>query len=326
LDSFEELRERVKNLQPGNPMEESLIGRLAHNVDFIERIRRARLASLEIYIHEEPQRELIEAFGLGKRLLANRRPYDRNVAVTGVLAECLPVPGTDPNDEMNQPRGIVRRLESMAAGCRWLFERWEEIRECFVGFRGWLPEDNFIIIRLLGKKSLDAVDDREVAGILIASHAFDHSRENAFVLLKAELGYKKTRDFMRSLDKHATSEGTPRDAEQGRAAILAIVDGAMRRLREREQENEKHARSNEARAALAVAFAATPDAKSLDRHELERIRMLRRGLSSLVKVQFMLREETKSSEVNTAEPVVRQVRGRVPVTIKGGEGNERRSD
>jgi hypothetical protein len=101
------------------------------------------------------------------------------------------------------------------------------------------------------------------------------------VLLKNELGFEKASEFFRCLTKHATSAATPRDAEQGRAAMAAIIERAMRRLSERATEHEQHAGSPEARAELERAFESTPRAQNMNYWERRYLRTVREGVEDL---------------------------------------------
>ncbi len=78
----------------------------------------------------------------------------------------------------------MEQLESTEAGCRWLLENWAHIYDCFRGMCNWICNNVFDIIRLIGKRPLEAMDDPEVAVVFMAADAIDRGHDNAFLALK----------------------------------------------------------------------------------------------------------------------------------------------
>ncbi len=60
-----------------------------------------------------------------------------------------------PIDVLDHPEAIVLRLESTAAGCRWLLDRWAELGARLDRGDTWPSAEKVKAIRLLGKQPLD---------------------------------------------------------------------------------------------------------------------------------------------------------------------------
>jgi hypothetical protein len=77
--------------------------------------------------------------------------------------------GDDPDD----PPRLLLHLEATAEGCRWLLDRWAELRALLDRGLSWQSPDKLRAIRLLGRQPLDAADSQVVATIFQASHVLD---------------------------------------------------------------------------------------------------------------------------------------------------------
>ena len=75
----------------------------------------------------------------------------------------------------NNPTMLVLRLESSAPGCRWLLDRWADLRSMLEQEQPWQSHDKLRAIRLLGRQPLDALDDSQVAKVFLACHTIDSS-------------------------------------------------------------------------------------------------------------------------------------------------------
>ena len=103
---------------PRNPQEECLLeeaARLSWQLDRAERVQAAFLADCARLAGDGEARrrdqEAADAAAIGQRL------------ILGANRIGLPTRPDDPD----RPECLLRRLESSAAGCRWLLERWAEL-------------------------------------------------------------------------------------------------------------------------------------------------------------------------------------------------------
>ncbi len=141
----------------------------------------------------------------------------------------------DPHD----PEKIVLQLEATRDGRRWLLKRFGELREPLENESesGWISCQKFRCVRLLGKQPLDAIHDKEVALVFLASHALSPNYGDAFHELRCEIHENQEENTMAELARAELEAITPADAATGRAALLAIVDKAIERLRRLEAEH-----------------------------------------------------------------------------------------
>jgi extradiol dioxygenase family protein len=66
---------------------------------------------------------------------------------------------------------IVRRLEESAEGCRWMLERWAELRHILERKAIWADPEMLRFVGLLGKHSMKAVFDPKLNSIFLAFNA-----------------------------------------------------------------------------------------------------------------------------------------------------------
>jgi hypothetical protein len=262
----------------------------------VERVRIYRVEERREYAQEAAHREEGEARRLGRRLLAiDCGPGCEGSFVRGLCGMKDPGPVSD--DEI---AGLVARLEATAAGCRWLAEGFAAIRECFGGQKNWLPEDAFTLIRLMGRKPLDALEVPEVAEVLLASHAFDRSRRNAFGELSNKLGFRATRELVLGIAKYAKSTFNFDDAKQGRQAMAAILDRATARLEAKSEEHLRNASREDVTTALGLEFDSTPKGKKLAYQEREYSRLLRRTFDTVRNVLQLAEEQKEDGRMEPA--------------------------
>ena len=294
--TFEELREQASRIQPCNGVMEDFVGYLNFEISEIERARRAAAASREQHILQAVRRdqERTEAFQLGHQLLPSACwcMYGLDISLPAEGSE--PLAESEPKYKYPPPGPLVRQLESTEAGCRLLLQKWALIHDCFGGKCNWIHKDVFDVIRLIGKRPLDAVDDPEVAVVFMAADALNRGHDNAFTALKQEIGFARAKDFMSRVSELASTRSAPFNPEQGRAMIIGIVEGAMNRLNALAEEHRRRANSDLAREAAGREFDSSPAAAELKRQEMMWIRSARRS------IKFLL-EEQRHSEQERAE-------------------------
>ena len=228
-------------LAPANPFEQDLVRQvvtLSWRLDRADRVQDALIAdSLGTIPAEEDKRRREEVEDLGRRLLPPPRVpnYVRRFGVWADLDRLAHRGPDDPDD----PARLLLRLESTADGCRWLLDRWAELRQVVDAGTAWPDEQMVHAIRLLGKRPHDAVDDLEVLTIFVACFALDRSRPDPF----AEL-WKTTTDceairYRERLLGRRLREAKPRSKEHAREVLLEIVDAAVSRLEEQERQHRQ---------------------------------------------------------------------------------------
>jgi hypothetical protein len=179
-------------LQPQNPVESILIDQMALFTTQSNRALRVESARAAANVLTAPDRARqardLEALALGQRLFFDRRgplagyPNGKYDPPKGIRTSWSGTP-EDPDD----PARLVMLLESTRAGCRWLLDRWGELRARLTEGGRWQSPEKFKAIRLLGRQPLDAADVTEVAEIFLAADRLNPQHGNPFFELRSEL-------------------------------------------------------------------------------------------------------------------------------------------
>jgi hypothetical protein len=279
----------VTFLEPRNELEQYLAEEAAQSSWQIDRARRAeaaRLAAFELdRLAEETFRQEDEALALGRRLFhdprgplplyphAEYQPRQPRVSDSGLI------------DDPDQPARLVHRLESTAAGCRWLLDRWAGLRALLDRGLAWQSPDKLKAIRLLGKQPLDAVDDPEVALIFLAVDVLRNRETDCFAEPEAELLPGEVSVYRQRLDDRRINDLAPRDEAEARAVLLAIVGHAVGRLEALAAAHRQRAEAAAARQADRLAFDASEEGERLRRHLGACGRSLSRTIDTLLKIR-----------------------------------------
>ena len=285
--TFEELKERASRIQPRNVIEEHLLRNANIALSWVERGRGFAAAKRTLHILKSLQgeKEKLEAADLIYRLLPTACWMLHGVDIDPVPDGGESVRESGPKFEYPPPGPLVEKLESTEAGCRFLSENWASIHKRFAGRSDWLTDDVFTVIRLMGKRPLEAVEDPEVAVVFMAADAFDRGRNNAFMELKWKIGFARHKDFLSRVRELASTRLDLGDPEQGRATIIAIMERAMKRLSERAEEYRLRAESDEAREAAGREFDSSELAREMKRTEKGFIRNASEAINGLLKLR-----------------------------------------
>ena len=163
-EDFEAIRQSVQDwtarVLPRDDFVGSLIYLIARGTRDLERVKLARNVHRRTHIEESAWREVYEAAALGRRLRLDPRVHE--YVVVGPGTRSLPGNGNSAPTGAGQiagPDWLVERLQSTAAGCPWLLERWTEIREWFEPGKRWISADSFKMIKLMGRTPRDVLED-----------------------------------------------------------------------------------------------------------------------------------------------------------------------
>jgi hypothetical protein len=201
------LEDWTETFRPRDPVESYLVGRVVHVSWQLDRADRAEAA------------RLTEAIDREEKKAADRRAAEVRVAGRWLLRR-----------ESAPPGPMLERLEASATGCRWMLDRWAGLRRRLERGRTWRPRDQYRAIRLLGKMPLDGDQDDEVALIYRACAAMDPQGPDAFNERWCELSVEEEPEFRDRLRARAAAAPGPDTAEEGKAALLGLVAGAVERL------------------------------------------------------------------------------------------------
>ncbi len=243
-------------MKPRNAVERDLVCHAARLSWAIERAEQVETAHLAHRVRMDARsrtdtvsaEELSKVHNLGRLLFLNSAQGSNYWIVSS---------GDD------EPAVIVRRLEESAEGCRWLLERWAELRHILERKAILADPEMLRFVGLLGKHSMEAVFDPKLNSLFLAFDVLDRrfgqeyweslnekipASEHGFIFLKPwrELGPR------------------PRDQTEALAFIRSVIDEHVGRLQEllaeHEEIEEEEAAEGCDRAALdcSPAFRAPP--------------------------------------------------------------------
>jgi hypothetical protein len=302
----ERLDALIETCAPQNQVELELLGRLAATTWSLDRAARAEAAQIALrvrnYAVERERHEEEEAVAFGQRLFWDARgpwqlyPHHPH---TGRSWDMRTSWSEDPADG-NNPALLVLRLERTVAGCRWLLDRWSELRARLEPGEVWAASDQFKAIRLLGKQPLDAVHDSDVTLICLASAKLlpDGDDTKAFALVKHELfdGRDEPQTYSKELRKRPLAKLRPADAGAAREALLALVDRQTARLTLILVCNQELAEADAAEAPDRLAFDPSPEGEKLRRYVHSAARLANQTIKQFLSVvRCPLSVETETS-------------------------------
>ena len=241
LEFQRRLESWTATLEPANPFEEDLVRQVATlswRLDRADRVQDALIAdSLATIPAEEDKRRREEVEDLGRRLLPPPRvpKFERRFGVLVNLDRLAHRGPDDPDD----PARLLLRLEATADGCRWMLDRWAELRKVVNAGTAWPDEQMVQVIRLLGKRPHDAVNDLEVLTIFVACYVLDRSRPDPFAELWKTTIDREVTYYRQRLLGRRLREAKPDSKEHAREVLLEIVNAAVGRLEEQERQNRR---------------------------------------------------------------------------------------
>jgi hypothetical protein len=254
--------------RPGDGPKDFFISQVVCAVGELLRARRSRIACRRQHIEEARAREISQAIELGGRLRLSETLFELLVG-TGPSSIKRGEGGSARAvlDLTASPAWLVPQLESTAAGCRWLAERWGQMRERLGPLAHWECEDAVIMVRLMGKTSRDVLNQSEVADVFLASHALDRRGRNPFLVLRGELSLAEANDLVRRLGPRVKASPEEGDAERGRQTLTAMIDRTVADLLDKAKAHDARTGSDEARKAAEHAFDTSPRGMKLERYE-----------------------------------------------------------
>ena len=279
-----ELCERlIEQLKPRDAIEEAFVESIFHRAQWLDRAKRSGSGRRTESIEEVVKGEAVEVATLGHRLFFDPRGpmcLYGSVPFTGAGERTSRPPA---GDASRNPAWLVEQLESTLTGSRWLLKHWALLREKLALPGWWGPDTTFMMVRLIGRQPLDALDVWEVAEIFLASHTLDPSRKHPFIELRSELSGSEMRDFMQQVNKQWPAAIRPRDAATGLRALVEIVERATARLNSIASELQKRSDAGEYRKAAGLAFDESHESKQIARYERRCERAMNESLAAFRK-------------------------------------------
>ncbi|MGO9469334.1 MAG: hypothetical protein ACLQVF_34870, partial [Isosphaeraceae bacterium] len=184
------------------------------------------------------------------------------------------------------PARLVNELESSYAGCRWLLDRWNDLRVRNQAPNFWQASDKFKAVRLLGKQPLDLLHDTtgDLMAVFLGSHAVCPQNKSAFSELRCELGDDQFPTVRRQLDAMDTERRQPVGETAGRQVLNDLIVRQSGRLEQLALKHKARALAEAAESTSRLAFDPGAAADKVRRYEDASIRRMTRACEDLVEL------------------------------------------
>jgi hypothetical protein len=295
------LQKWFSNADPVDDVGEFLVHQYVSMSFELERAQRAYAEGLEQRFLDFEERELDAVHVLGKRLFFDASGplalYGNSARLNSKRKTSWTGHAVDPDD----PALLVRQLESTENGCRWLLQCWEELRARLEPGKFWQSQDRFKAIRLLGRQPLDALEDRRVAEIFVASHALNPIG-GAFEDLATDIGSQALVNFRRAL-KARWSDLISRDQPEAcRQLLIDLADSRIEYLSARLELFEEGTDSSLERTFARLAFDQSPEGERLRKYRMRCLNAFYRGVETYRNYQPRKRAEDGRHRLDPARP------------------------
>ena len=285
-------------LLPGDDVEERLVECAVVHTWMQDRARRAQAsrinANIMNYGVDQDQTTEEEVVALGRRLFKDRLgplvSYPTGVNDVGTY-QCRSATTSyaGQRDDPDVPIDLVLRLQSTLLGCEWLLAEWARLKTILDQGQPWVASDKLKAVRLLGKQPFDAIDDKDVAMMFLASFVLKgHSRAKWDWEISMEMNSEEIDTFRKNAATRQLDSLTPSDATKAREALLEIIERVTQRLTTRADAHREQARVMAALATDFLAFDDSPGGERLRRYDLASGRGLSRSLDDLRKHRHSL--------------------------------------
>ncbi len=186
-------------------------------------------------------------------------------------------------DDPDRPATLILCLQSTLLGCEWLLREWAGLKAILDRGQAWLSADKLKAVRLLGKQPFDAIDDRDVAMVFLASFELRKEKGAWYWEIATEMAEQDIKRFRNSAAVRDLDSLKPEDAAKAREALLEIIERATGRLMPKAEAHRERARVKAALAADCLAFDDSREGEYLRRFELASGRSVSRSLDDLRK-------------------------------------------
>jgi hypothetical protein len=267
------IRRWVEDMRPGDAAERELVTRAAKTSWELDRLERHETAKLDVRVRKAQVALDVETVNqvcdLGRRLLymAGRR--------------ILPTSGPPWDDN---PAAFLRGLESTAEGCRWLRDRWAELKWMFDRGDMWTLTDLYRSIRLQGKHPVDAVNDPDLNLQFLAWEFLAPTGATDFWARCYEMTPRYDPGFSGFMEWREIVE-RPASEEEAMAVLEGVIDGRIARLEEMIALYEEITGEEAIELADAASFDPGPEAEALRRRRSTLTRELRQLIELILKMQ-----------------------------------------
>jgi hypothetical protein len=222
----------------------------------------------------------------------------------------------DVAEDPDNPARLVKALQSTGPGCRWLLDRWAELRARLEAGECWHSPEKLKAIRLLGQQPVEAALVRDVRDVFQATYVIDPHHSHAFYELRCDLDNEALKQQLKTLKGSAIQAERPADAAAARALLLALVDRETGRLRPLAEAHRLQEQPTASAQLSPAAIDNSPEGERLKRYNLACERATHRIYASITKFR-------KDFGIDESDPLDPADAAYAPVT---GRANGYRQD
>jgi hypothetical protein len=287
--------EWTASLMPRGAAEQRVVDDAVEYSWLRDRARRAQEARLATNIVnagvDDAIREADEVLRLGQMLFADNRGALAHYPHLDMEEEIFRpkrtelVSHSDIVDEPEDPQRLVLHLQATAGGCQWMLDRWSELRSILEEGLNWQSADKLKAIRLLGRHPIEAVDDRNVLMIFVASQVIESRTGIRIPEIWNELREHERKPYAQRLVGRGIEKLRPTDAAAARQVLFDIIDRATAQIATKAEVHRARAEINDSLAVDRLLFDDSPEGERLRRFDLACGRGMARSLESLVKLR-----------------------------------------
>jgi hypothetical protein len=206
----------------------------------LDRAKRAHLENLRSLVENSDERAVDDVYELGRRLFFH--PCGPTALYGFAPYDCKQKTSWDRQlgGEFD-PDTLVRTLAKNAPGCLFMREEWTELRALLAPGKCWQPSHRLKATRLLRRQPVDALVDRDVALIFIASLDPDAEKTRAFSELVSDVkrgGLNRFRGRVRTAWPELFVAG---NSVNYREMLIELVDAQIERWDEEFAAHEENA-------------------------------------------------------------------------------------
>ena len=282
-------------LAPGDDVEQRAVDEAVSYTWLQDRARRAQLARIKASILDfgvgEANAVALEVEDLGRRLFTDRLgpatfypTVDKYRESTSSLSPSTSDSGKG-RDDPDRPGPLVLGLRSTLQGCQWMLCEWARLKSILDDGQAWVSSDKLKAVRLLGKQPVDALNDRDVAIVFIASFVLKAAKGEWSWEIMTELNSVDQKRFRDDAATRQLASLKPADGAGAREMLLALIARASEQLQAKAQVHRERAKTRAALAADYLAFDESSAGERLRRHEQAASRGIARSLEMLVKLR-----------------------------------------
>jgi hypothetical protein len=290
-----------QELNPQGDLQEYLVEQIVASSVQVARCGRAIAARLKELIEFGPfdleETEAQEVADLTRQLFWDPRgpialyPHFRSMRYTPRIS--TPESVNDPLD----PNKLVESLQVSYTGCRWLLDRWAELRSWLEQGLKWQAPDRLKAIRMLGRQPMDAVADERVLSIYLACDAMDPTAPTSLDDLFTETTPDELKLFKERVRGRGADGKKPADPSAGQVALYRLIDQVTAGLRAKLAVHQKRREFIQAARLDLFALDESKEGEQARRYQSAKVR----ELSRLLVTYFKVGKETAADRRNGAD-------------------------